>query len=134
MENMQCIICLDHLDVYTIHDFILKQPILKSCECVYSIHESCIIEWIRNNPTCPYCKEQLYLEHNLHSTDIIPINGTSEGQSISIINDNMIIHIENENTPLIYVTEIKHNYCIRIVLISVCIIMFILLIGNIIIY
>ncbi len=125
MENMQCIICLDHLDVYTIHDFILKQPILKSCECVYSIHESCIIEWIRNNPTCPYCKEQLYLEHNLYSTDI---NGTSEGQSISII------HIENENTPLIYVTEIKTNYCIRNVLISICIIIIMLIIGNIFIY
>lgn len=125
MENIQCIICLESLEVYTINDFILKQPILKSCECVYSIHESCITEWIRNNPTCPYCKEQLYLEHNLHSTDI---NGTSEGQSISII------HIENENTPLIYVTEIKTNYCIRNVLISICIIIIILLIGNIVIY
>ena len=128
MENMQCIICLDHLDVYTIHDFILKQPILKSCECVYNIHEYCITEWIRNNPTCPYCKEQLYLEHNLNSTNIIPINCTSEGQSISII------HIENENTPLIYVTEIKTNYCIRIILIWICIIIVILIIGNIFIY
>ena len=125
MENIQCIICLESLDVYTIHDFILKQPILKSCECVYNIHESCITEWIRNNPTCPYCKEQLYLEHNLNSTDI---NGTSEGQSISII------HIENENTPLIYVTEIKNHYCIRIVLISICIIIIIFIIGNIFIY
>ena len=131
MENKQCIICLEHTDVYTIHDFILKQPIIKSCECIYSIHETCITEWIRNNPTCPYCKEQLYLEHNLNSTDI---NGTSEGQSISIINDNMIIHIENENTPLIYVTEIKTNYCIRNVLIWICIIILMLFLGNVLLY
>jgi hypothetical protein len=125
MENKPCIICLEDTDVFTINDFIIQQPILKSCKCLYNIHANCIIEWIRNNPACPYCKEQLYL---LNSPDIVPINCTHDIEIISIPNDN---RVENENTPLIYVTDDKQKYCIRNALICSCILLIMLFVGNI---
>jgi hypothetical protein len=122
MENKPCIICLEDTDVFTINDFIVQQPILKSCECLYNIHAVCIIEWIRNNPVCPYCKQQLYLEHNLDV--FIDIMSTND----NITNDNII---EYQNTQLLYVEK---TYCVRNVLICFFVIMVTLFLGNILYY
>ena len=128
MDTKQCIICFENVDVNSITEILLKQPMLKSCECVYNIHESCVVKWIRYNPTCPYCKEQLFLEHNLNPT----ANSISE-ESISIntlTKDDIVIHLEHGNTPVVYVTNLERHICLRKFLICICIIMF-LLVNNI---
>lgn len=110
MEDKQCIICLEDANVYTITDFLLQQPLLKACECVYNIHEECIKKWIKDNPTCPYCKNQLYLEHQ---------------QSISIIDDTLT------KDHIVYTTTVEKNTCIRKFLLCICIIMLGLILSNI---
>jgi hypothetical protein len=119
MNTNQCIICFKDVDVHSITEILLKQPIFKPCECVYNIHEACIVTWIRNNPTCLYCKGQLYLEHQ----QSISIN--------SLTKDDYIIHINNDDTPIIYVTNVEKNNCIRKFLMCICIIMLILFICNV---
>uniref|UniRef100_A0A6C0IJS2 RING-type domain-containing protein n=1 Tax=viral metagenome TaxID=1070528 RepID=A0A6C0IJS2_9ZZZZ len=147
--NNQCIICLesDSSKIYTIQEFLNIQPLLKSCECSYCIHENCIIKWITTNPTCPYCKQLLYLEHNINQTinpsgnTINPSGNTINPSSNTInpsgntINPSDIIF--NERTPIIYIQEHDGYYgkdkhiCIRNFLTFICVIMIIIIINNI---
>jgi hypothetical protein len=127
MDAKQCIICFENVDVISIQEILLKQPLLKSCECVYNIHESCVVKWIRYNPTCPYCKEQLYLEHNLNPKAI----GEESIRINTLTKDDIVIHLEHGNTPVIYVTNVEKNTCIRKFLMCICLIMLFLFISNI---
>ena len=127
MDTKQCIICFENVDVSSIAEVLLKQPMLKSCECVYNIHETCILKWIRSNPTCPYCKEQLYLEHNLNQNTI----GEESIRINTLTKDDIVIHLEHGNTPVIYVTNVEKNTCIRKFLMSVCMIMLLIFLSNI---
>jgi len=127
MDTKQCIICFEHIDVNSIQEILLKQPMLKSCECLYNIHESCVVKWIRYNPTCPYCKEQLYLEHNLNPNTI----GEESISINTLTKDDIVIHLEHGNTPVIYVTSVEKNICIRKFLMCICLIMLFLFLSNI---
>jgi hypothetical protein len=114
MDTKECIICFENENVYTIDEISLKQPLLKKCECVFNTHENCIAIWIRNNPSCPYCKQQLYLEH--------------------IIKDECVINVEPEDTQVIYVTaeNIRGNlFCIRMFLTSIFVITLFAVLINI---
>lgn len=125
MDTKQCIICFENADVISIEKILLKQPMIKSCECVYNIHESCVVKWIRHNPTCPYCKEQLYLEHNLNTAD-------EESISINTLTkDDSIIHLESGNSPIIYVTKVEKHIFLRKCLVCIFIIMLLILFSNI---
>jgi hypothetical protein len=120
MNTNQCIICFEDVDVHPISEILLKQPIFKPCECVYNIHEACIVTWVRNKPTCLYCKEQLYLEHNIVAQQSISINSLTKDD-----------YIEHGDTTIIYTTNVEKNMCIRQILMCICIIMLILFIGNV---
>jgi len=85
-KNMECIICLDLIDIE-------KQEIeiFKDCEHKNNYHEKCINNWVTecvdNNirPSCPICRKQL---------EIININNPLSEQ----INQTRII-IHNESNP-----------------------------------
>jgi len=105
MDNKQFIICCDD---YSIRDILLQQQGVKTCECVYYIHESC------TNPTCPYCKDKLHLEESISIIDITK--------------DDISINLDQGNTSLKYVEK---SICIRKCLICVCIILLISFLSNI---
>lgn len=48
-EKENCVVCGENSDVYT------------SCNHFYC--ESCILNWLEKNPTCPYCREELDSEN-----------------------------------------------------------------------
>ena len=65
-KNMECIICLDLIDIE-------KQEIeiFKKCEHKNNYHEVCINNWVTecvdNNlrPSCPICRERLEIGNNI---------------------------------------------------------------------
>ena len=48
--TIECIICLDKLS---------EKPI-KTTSCMHIFHEECIDNWIKNNTSCPICRNPLY--------------------------------------------------------------------------
>ena len=61
-KDNPCIICLDPNGAIIINDLRTEVTILKTCNCKFYTHEKCIVTWITNNPTCPYCKQSLCFE------------------------------------------------------------------------
>ena len=49
-SSIECIICLDKLS---------EKPI-KTTSCMHIFHEECIDNWIKNNTSCPICRNTLY--------------------------------------------------------------------------
>ena len=133
--NKQCIICFENSNdndndndndiIYTIKEFTIIHPLLKSCECLYCIHEKCIITWIKSNPVCPYCKQKLYLEHNLET-----YIDMDQDQDEKHVNQN-----QNDNNIIIFDptidSERKNRICIRHLLLFCCGILMIIIINNI---
>lgn len=48
----ECNICLENFQK-------IDPVILLPCGCLQLYHESCIREWIHENPTCPTCRKEL---------------------------------------------------------------------------
>lgn len=51
-----CIICTDY---YQTNDVILQLPL-----CKHLFHEGCIVHWLKDHNTCPYCRIELPLEND----------------------------------------------------------------------
>ena len=64
ITDKPCIICLEPDDTIDINEISINEikpatALIKTCACKFYTHEKCIVKWITNNPTCPYCKETL---------------------------------------------------------------------------
>lgn len=46
----ECSICLEK---YVVNDKIIK------LDCSHSYHKKCLSEWLKNNNTCPHCRENI---------------------------------------------------------------------------
>lgn len=66
-----CIICLETDETIAINDLKPVTTLIKMCACKFYTHEKCIVTWITNNPTCPYCKELLCFECCMVSNEIV---------------------------------------------------------------
>ena len=62
ITDKPCIICLETDDTIDINEIKPATALIKTCACKFYTHEKCIVKWITNNPTCPYCKETLCFE------------------------------------------------------------------------
>lgn len=89
MEEI-CCICLQELDDFAIN---LK------CNCNNKFHEKCIIEWFKNDTTCPMCRNFIDINYPF----IISEN---------IIFRNKVIVVINSGT----ITFFKNNILINIIL------------------
>lgn len=45
--NQECSICLDNI----------SENAVKCCQCGHCFHEECIKRWLKNNSTCPLCRQ-----------------------------------------------------------------------------
>jgi len=52
-EKEQCIICFEN---YTLEEMVRKLP------CRHSFHGDCIIPWLRDHNTCPYCRAEAFTQ------------------------------------------------------------------------
>jgi len=124
----QCIICLEDIElcksnenpIYDIDKY--NETLAKTCQCVYTIHEECILNWIKTNPTCPYCTKYLYFKHNIKSCSL----STDELQSSD---QQIIINIPSESNIEYYSRDNKS--CLRTILVIIILILFIAVINNI---
>lgn len=55
---MDCAICLDTINK---KQFLLLYNLYTSPCCNQNIHKKCLIKWLKNNNTCPLCRENLKL-------------------------------------------------------------------------
>ena len=62
IKDKPCIICLEPDDTIDINELKPATALIKTCACKFYTHEKCIVKWITNNPTCPYCKQPLWFE------------------------------------------------------------------------
>ena len=83
-----CIICLETNDTVDINNLRPCITLIKTCACKFYTHEKCIVKWITNNPTCPYCKQLLCFECCIvvsSTNGVLGTNGVSDANEISII-------------------------------------------------
>lgn len=85
-DQNSCIICTD---LYNINERIIKLPL-----CNHFFHERCIMHWLKNHNTCPYCRKDLPLEdkdeedeRRRRNTSTSGYNGTTSS-SVSTSNAN----------------------------------------------
>jgi len=62
ITDKPCIICLEPDDTIDINELKPATALIKTCACKFYTHEKCIVKWVTNNPTCPYCKQSLCFE------------------------------------------------------------------------
>ena len=96
-KNMECIICLDLIDIE-------KQniEIFKDCEHNNNYHEECINNWVSEcidkniKPSCPVCRKELDII-NINNQDRIIIHNLSSNDQnrIHIIQTNSSVSLNN---------------------------------------
>lgn len=61
-DNIECIICLTQsTELNQVYHLDFIDFINKSCECNTCIHEACLRTWIKNNSSCPICRNKLQI-------------------------------------------------------------------------
>ena len=61
-ENEECCICLCEYEV--------EDKVIQFNKCPHFMHEDCLLEWLKANPICPYCKANKLEEIKGNDTDI----------------------------------------------------------------
>ena len=56
IEDDECIICLEKKDSMKVQKYCEVKNYNIKCECNYSIHPQCLIQWFRIKNNCPICK------------------------------------------------------------------------------
>ena len=53
LELQLCLICHDDIEE--------GQMVIEIPECAHSMHEDCLIEWLKKNPSCPHCRSKIQI-------------------------------------------------------------------------
>jgi len=118
-KNMECIICLDLIDLEK-----QELEIFKECEHKNNYHEECINNWVDEcvdkniRPSCPICRKKL---------EIIEIDNTivehNNQRQIIIINEVQPVQVQTER---LFPQQGSCCVCILCIIISIVIINFIM--------
>lgn len=74
MDEKECCICLDNIDiennkiVYIINDE-NNHCEKNNCNCNINLHSECFFEWYRKNMTCPICRQNINNENLYFNTE-----------------------------------------------------------------
>ena len=113
------------------------QNVRKKCECLFYIHEACILSWFKEHSGCPRCSVPIYLEHVINVCEYNPISYVNNNL-ISYVNNNPISYVNNkpiiclDNKSIRYrVQDTHYHTCITRLTILVIIIIIIVLVYNV---
>ena len=118
-SNIECIICLDKLS---------EKPI-KTTSCMHIFHEECIDNWIKNNTSCPICR------NTIHINQEVLVVRTNRSYLITIMNILFFLIIFFMLAGLICAllllsSDINQNFTIRYIALGFIIISFISLLLH----
>uniref|UniRef100_A0A6C0HFT6 RING-type domain-containing protein n=1 Tax=viral metagenome TaxID=1070528 RepID=A0A6C0HFT6_9ZZZZ len=86
--SQPCMVCLENTDS-NMNTIATLTTIVKSCECSYWIHESCINAWLIKEPVCPICKTVMFYADNSNTSNNV-ITDTSNNAMMIIGGIDMI--------------------------------------------
>ena len=92
ITDKPCIICLETDDTIDINELKPITALIKTCACKFYTHEKCIVKWITNNPTCPYCKQTLCFE-----CCIMILDANTAVASIAVTDTDLDPHTNNNS-------------------------------------
>ena len=70
-DEDKCIICLEDIDIQTIHKLEDNKFLYKKCSCNPIIHHECFIEWYSQKFKCPICMFHIEICEPFHKRCII---------------------------------------------------------------
>ena len=112
-----CTNCLQTNNIKAITEI---QNVRKKCECLFYIHEACILSWFKEHSGCPRCSVPIYLEHVIN---VCEHNLIQNNNPISCL-DNKSIRYRIQN--------IHYHTCItRLTILVIIIIIIIVLVYNV---
>lgn len=51
-EPVPCVVCVSHME---------SEDLVRVLPCMHKFHATCIDNWLRQNPTCPLCRQDVSL-------------------------------------------------------------------------